>query len=530
VLKRSIVLVCFVFVAASGTFAQPPDAQSRQRPAAESQQLPVTTPAKPQAPSDSARTEPARELTDRISTTSHVVRIGGADLRYTARTGTMVLRDDQGKAKASLFFISYSKDGVVDPSARPLTFAYNGGPGSASIWLHMGALGPRRVQMAPEGFQPSPPFQFVDNEQSPLDVTDLVFIDPVGTGFSRPAPGEEGKEFWGLRQDAQWVAEFIRMYLTRYDRWPSPKFLLGESYGTTRSGALSGELQQRHGIELSGIVLVSSVLDFQTLSFGPLNDLPPTVFLPTYAATAWYHKKLPADLQGDLKTVVDEARAFAFGEYAGALIKGNRLSDQERKTIAQKVARYTGLSPEFVEQCNLRVEAGRFRKELLRDRRLVTGRLDGRFTGMDADAAGERQEFDPSNTALQGAYTAIFSDYVRRELKYESDVKYETSGNVRPWEFPQNQYAEVASTLRGAMARNPFLRIFVANGYFDMATPFAGTEYTFAHLGYESTYQQRVQMGYYEAGHMMYIRPSELQKLKADVARFIQSATSRTTK
>lgn len=295
-----------------------------------------------------------------------------------------------------------------------------------------------------------------------------------------------------------------------------------------RSAALGSELQQRHGVELNGIVLVSSVLDWATLAFGPTNDLPYIVVLPTYAATAWYHHKLPADLQGDLKKTLDESKNFAFGEYASALLNGTRLSMQERRAMAQKVARFTGLSPEFVEENNLRVDAPRFRKELLRDRRLVLGRLDGRFTALDRDAGGERQEFDPANTAIQGPYTAVFNDYVRKELKFESDLSYETAADVRPWEYPQNQYGQVVDTLRGAMARNPYLKIFVACGYYDTATPFAGSEYTFAHLGYEQSYQQRVEFAYYEAGHMMYIRPSELKKLKADVGRFIQSASKAT--
>src|SRR2546428_2691628 len=389
----------------------------------------------------------------------------------------------------------------------------------------MGSFGPRRVEMAEDGFQPATPFQLVENEFSLLDVTDLVYIDAISTGFSRAT--ENPKPFHGVRGDLQAFGDFIRIYLTRFNRWASPKFLFGESYGTMRSAGLSGELQSRHGIELNGIVLVSSVLDFQTLSPAPGNDLPYAALLPTYAATAWYHKKLPPDLQGDLKKTVDEARRFAFGEYMQALIKGNSLTDAERKATAKKVARFTGLSTDFVEHANLRVNAARFRKELLRDRRLMVGRLDGRFTGLDADAAGETQEFDPSNTAIQGAYTALFSDYVRSQLKWESDLKYETSGNVRPWSYDdfENRYLNLTDTLRQAMARNPFLKVFVANGYYDTATPFAGTEYTFAHLGFDPTYQERVEMAYYEAGHMMYIRPNVLKKFKQDVARFIRSAS-----
>jgi carboxypeptidase C (cathepsin A) len=453
------------------------------------------------------------------------VRIGGAEVKYTATAGTLLLEDEQGKPKAHAFFVAYMRDGQ-DAARRPITFSYNGGPGSPSIWLHMGTMGPRRVQMGEDGFQPAPPFQLVDNEYSPLDVTDIVMIDPVMTGYSRPVEGEDKKQFHGVNEDLQWVSEFIRRYVTRFDRWRSPKFLLGESYGTFRSAGLAAVLQQRHGIELNGIVLVSSVLDFATIRENEGNDLPFIMFLPTYTATAWYHKRLAPDLQGDLQKALDAARAFATGEYATALMKGTRLSMAERRAVAAKVARLTGLSADFVERSNLRVDAARFRKELLRDHRLVTGRLDSRFTTMDADAAGERQEFDPSNTALQGAYTALFADYVRTALKFDTDLPYYTSGQVQPWNYGdyQNRYATMVDRLRGAMARNPYLKVFVANGYYDMATPFFGTEHTFAHLGWEPTYAERVTMGYYEGGHMYYIRVPALKQFKEDVARFIASA------
>lgn len=499
-----------VGVAAVGAGAQPPAAQ---RP---------TVGVDAVAP----QTEAGKPVPDeQLSQTSHAVRIDGVEVKYTATAGTLLLKDAAGKPKANVFFVAYTAD-VPDPSARPVTFAYNGGPGSASIWLHMGALGPKRVQMAEEGFQPGPPFRLVDNEHSLLDVTDVVLIDAISTGYSRPVAGEDPKQFHGVREDLEWFTEFIRRYLTRFNRWRSPKFLLGESYGTFRSAGLASTLQQR-GIELNGIVLVSSVLDFATIRTAENNDRPYITFLPTYTATAWYHKKLPPDLQADLRKALDEARAFALGEYATALLKGNRLSEAERKAVAQKVARLTGLSPTYVELANLRIEPGRFRKELLRDRRLVTGRLDSRFTAMDADAAGERQEFDPSNTAIAGPYTALFVDYVQRELNFKTDLVYYTSGPVQPWNYGeyQNRYASHVESLRGAMARNPYLKVFVAAGYYDMATPLFGAEYDFMHLGWEPTYQQRVSWGYYEAGHMMYIRPQSLRELKRDVAAFIRGAS-----
>jgi carboxypeptidase C (cathepsin A) len=446
-------------------------------------------------------------------------------VRYTATTGTLLLEDETGTPKAHAFFVAYTRDDAGDTSQRPVTFAYNGGPGSASIWLHMGTLGPRRVRMTEDGFQPGPPYRLVDNEHSIIDVTDLVMIDPIMTGYSRPVEGEDKSQFHGVNEDLQWVGEFIRRYITRFDRWRSPKFLLGESYGTFRSAGLAPVLQGR-GIELNGIVLVSSVLDFATIRNNEGNDLPFITFLPTYTATAWYHNQLAPDLQSDFEVTLDEARAFSVGEYATALLKGNMLSVAERRAVAEKAARLTGLSADFIEQANLRVDPARYRKELLRDRRLATGRLDSRYTAMDADAAGERQEFDPSNHALSGPYTAMFVDYLRNELDYQSDDIYYTSGPVRPWNYSdyEGRYATQVDALRGAMARNPYLKVFVANGYYDMATPFFGTEYTFNHLGWESSYQDRVTMGYYEGGHMMYIIEDELAEFKRDVARFMESA------
>ncbi|HSK10403.1 MAG TPA: hypothetical protein VK911_12565 [Vicinamibacterales bacterium] len=500
-----------------------PSPAAAQRPAIDATWIFEVPPVRPLPPGQ--RAEPVADpYEDKVVETAHMVRIGGQEVRYTAAAGSIPLRDGAGKGLAHVFFVAYTRDGAGDPATRPITFAFNGGPGSASIWLHMGALGPRRVEMSGDGFQPAPPFKLVDNAFSILDVTDLVMIDPVSTGYSRAAAGQDPKLFHGSSPDIQAVAEFIRTYTTRYRRWPSPKYLLGESYGTTRSAGLSAELQQRHGIELNGIILVSAVVDFGSQEYAPGHDLAYCTYLPTLTATAWYHKKLPTELQGDLQKAIAEAKAFALGDYMLALARGNRLTDAERRAVAARLARYTGLSPEFILRSHLRVTDARFRKELLRDQGVMVGRLDGRYTGLDADAAGERQEFDPSNSALQGAYTAMFSEYVRRELKYENDVKYETSGPVRPWSYAefQNRYVNMMEPLRSAMARNPYLKVLVANGYYDMATPFFSTEYTFDHIGFESTYRDRVTMTFYEAGHMMYIRPSMLEQFKKDIAAFIE--------
>jgi carboxypeptidase C (cathepsin A) len=472
-----------------------------------------------------ARYEVAPATAAAPSQTSHLLRLDGREIKYTATTGTLPIRLDDGKVAAQMFFVAYTKDGE-DRKTRPVSFLYNGGPGSATVWLHMGSFAPKHVQMADEGFQPAPPYQLVDNEHTLIDVTDLVFVDAIDTGFSRVVAGVNNAQFHDQEGDLRAFGEFINTYLSAYSRWPSPKFLIGESYGTIRSAGLSQELQTRHGIELNGIVLVSSLLTYQTLSPAPDNDIAYAIQIETFAATAWYHKRLPADLQQKtVKQVVDEARAFAFGDYMQALTRGNTLTDAERKAMADKLARFSGLSPAYILSANLRVDSGRFRKELLRDKRLVVGRLDGRYTAVDADAAGERQEFDPSNTALAGGYVAMFQDYVKNTLKWESDLHYPTSGNVRPWTYVQNGYMDKTEALRQTMAKNPFLKVFVVCGYYDMATYVGGAEFNFTHLAYDKTVTDRVSFGYYEGGHMMYIRPSAHRSLKQDTAAFIRSAS-----
>ena len=467
---------------------------------------------------------------EKQSITQHTLTIGGQEISYRATAGTYVLKEDDGTAKASIFYVAYTRTdlggdgGDAHPGDRPVTFSFNGGPGSSSVWMHLGMLGPRMAAMNADGTAPPPPYRPTDNPHSLLDVTDLVFIDPVSTGYSRPALGEEADQFHGVEKDVESVGEFIRLWTTREGRWTSPKYLIGESYGTTRAAALSGYLLDRHGMFLNGILLISVVLNFQTLDFNPGNDLPFILFLPTYTATAWYHNRLDPDLQADLRATLDQVETFAAGEYASALFKGSALTAAERAQIVAQLARFTGLPEDYIERTNLRVNIFRFVKELLRDRRVTVGRLDSRFTGADRDAAGERFEYDPSYAAIQGLYTAVLNDYLRRELDFENDMPYEIlSGLYEKWNYGKyaNKYLNVAETLRGAMTKNPHMQIFVANGYFDLATPYFATEYTLNHLEIEPSLHDNIQMAYYPAGHMMYLLPASLAQIKQDMAAFI---------
>ncbi len=466
---------------------------------------------------------------DKLSVTRHTVTINGEEIRYTATAGTLVLKEetekDGEKAKAAIFFIAYTRDGVDNVANRPITFSFNGGPGSSSVWLHLGVLGPRRVEPDEAGNPPQPPYQLMNNDCSLLDKTDLVFIDPVSTGFSRAVAGEEAKQFHGFKKDIESVGDFILLYLGRYQRWRSPKFIIGESYGTTRAGGLSGYLQEQHGTYLNGIMLVSVVLNFQTIRFAAGNDLPYILYLPTYTATAAYHGKLEPD--AGLDKLLTDAKAFAMGDYTLALMQGSAISVEQRAGIVQRLAPYTGLTTEYIEQTDLRVNIMRFCKQLLRAEGLTVGRFDSRFTGIDRDSAGERFEYDASATVIQGAYTATLNDYVRGELEFESALPYEIlSRRVHPWDYSQhqNEYVNVADTLRQAMTINPALKIFVASGYYDLATPFLATEYTFNHLGLDKSLQDNLTMASYKAGHMMYIDMEALQKMKKDLDAFLDSA------
>ena len=476
--------------------------------------LAAQQPAPAQAPAAAAA-----ELKETTSVTRHVRDIGGQRVPYTVTAGTILLRDDKNKPEASVFYVAYTRDDVTDRARRPMFYSFNGGPGTASVWMHMGFTGPRKVVYDDEGMMPAPPFRLADNEHSILDVADIVYIDPVGTGFSRMAPGEDAHKFHGVMEDIRSVGEFIRLYTTRNSRWDSPKFLIGESYGTTRAAGLVNYLQDTHQMYFNGVILVSMTgLDFQSGS-----DFGFALSLPHYTATAWYHKALPADLQAKpLRAVLQESEQFALGAYLDALVKGDQLPKAERDSIAPQIARLAGLSKEYVLNSNLRIDRARFRKELLRSRGLTVGRLDSRYTGIDRDAAGATNEFDPAMEAWNGPFAAVINDYFRDELKWETDTKYNIWGDVQPWR--RDQRTNTGEMLRAAMTQNPYLRVLVLAAYYDGATDYFSAQYVMSHLDPSGAIKDRVSFAHYESGHMMYVRKPDLAKSKQDIAQFVQQA------
>lgn len=479
-----------------------------------------------------AASKPVPEMVqDHASTTEHSIKINGKTIAYTATAGHLITKKEDGSPLGKFFYIAYIRKDGGEPGTRPLTFSFNGGPGSSSVWLHLGVLGPKVVEMDEEGFPLPPPYRLIDNGYSVLDKTDLVFIDPVGTGYSRPAPGENREQFHGLREDIETVGEFIRLWTTRNARWASPKFLVGESYGTTRAAGLVQYLQSRHDMYFNGVLLVSAILNFQTARFHPGNDLPFITFLPTYAVTAWFHKQLSPEMQAlSIEEVAAQARAFAVGDYAAALVKGSRLGADERKKVRARLAALTGLSETYLDETNLRINIRRFAKELRRDEGKTVGRLDSRFVGFDRDNAGERYEYDPSMAAIAGPYSATLKDYVRRTLGYESDTVYNIlGGGISRWNYESatNQYANLAEDLRRAMTENQDLKVFLACGYYDLATPFFAAEYTFAQMMLDPSLKKNVTTTYYPAGHMMYIQKSSLVQMKKDLDAFYDDATSK---
>ncbi len=490
---------------------------------AQDSQPPATVPAKAEAPVPEAKTW----------VTHHTASIGGAPLVYTATAGTMLITNDKDEPIALFGYTAYTKDGA-DRVTRPIVFAYNGGPGSASAWLHMGILGPKRTMLADLDSNTRGPFRTVANEYTILDRADLVMIDPVGTGFSRVVGKGTGKDFWGVDQDARSVADFIVRFLNQSGRWSSPKYILGESYGGMRSGAVANVLLGRHNVALNGVILVSPYMDFVGGNADLQFDVANVNFMTTYAATAWYHNVIP-NRPADLRAFLREAEAFARDTYAPVLFKGARATPAERRAALDGLARFTGVSAEYWDKANLRMDESRFLQELLRGRGLVVGRIDTRYTGANLSSTAETMRYDPYSAAVAPAIVATFNDYYRNELKVLSDREYLLSGNVwGDWDESHRQpdvgrtvpVANAGIDLAHVMVKNPKMKLLVLQGYFDLACPYGTVEYFVDHMNVPPDVRRNVTIEYYEAGHMMYVHPASMVKFKKDLATFVD-ATSR---
>lgn len=460
--------------------------------------------------------------------TKHSVTVNGKVLHYTATVGQMPLKDAAGKTEAHIFYMAYTLDQPADQpgdlAKRALTFCFNGGPGSASLWVH-GGMGPRSPKLLPNGSMPPPPYQMKDNPDTWLDKSDLVFIDPMGTGYSRAESVEIARRMNGVSGDIQSVGEFIRMYVTRTNRQTSPLFIAGESYGTFRAAGLAGYLVDR-GMAFNGIVLIGTTLNLETI-WSRSDDLVYQLEFPTYAADAWFHKKVAPDLQKkDLRSFLKEAESFAMGEYTAALAKGDELTGPERKVMVEKLVRFSGLDAKYVEESNLRWDVQHFTRQLLRNRHETIGRLDGRLAGPASHNTGETAEFDPSNTLISPPFATMFVNYVRDELGYKTDMfYYSLGGGIQPWDWGvQNGFGDTTAALRSAMAKNPYMKVFVVGGYYDLATPYFAAQYTFSHMGLGPQMRKNVSWAVYPSGHMLYIDRETNAALKKDIAAFFDSA------
>jgi carboxypeptidase C (cathepsin A) len=494
----------------------------------------------PSAPSDERKPDSAKEGTgdqdDKEEhydvtevppvVTHHQITVDGKVLKYTATAGRLPIKRADGKTEAEMFFVAYTLDGQ-DASKRPLTFAFNGGPGAATVWLHMGALGPKRVVMQPDGLMPPAPYHFADNPSTLVDKSDLVFVDAIGTGFSRAANAELLKKFWSVRGDIEAFGEFIRLYLIRNERWGSPLFLFGESYGTTRAAGIAGYLSD-HGISFNGITLLSTALTFQTLEANKSNDLPYILLIPSFTMIAGYHHKLPTDLSQDVTKARQEAEHWASGDYAEALAKGDSLTTEERQKVVEQMARYTGLSPQVIDDADLRIDVSKFSHYLLLDQKVRVGRLDGRFTGPDPNGLLDTPYYDPTESAIEPPYTSTFYNYVRTELGYKSDAQYGVlDGRVGAgwnWGSGSEGFPNTATALREALVKNPYLKVLVMEGYYDLATPYYAANYTIDHLDLGGKYRENISFAIYDAGHMVYLPVDSLKKLKSDEANFMDKA------